>query len=611
MQTNVGGVARCIRVPMSAPMTSDPAETASATFPVRAAIGLVQGIALFGLVFAWDAKVWPATSPIVNAPLVTAAFFVPLIVLVGIGNLRARSLAIWTAAALVLCAGLAAYDIYRDPNAGAAKVVPAAVVWLALAGGLFIADAFVVASAVDRRYLAGYQTDFEVSWKLGVQLALAGAFVGAFWALLFLGVQLFDLIDITAPARLIKHNWFWIPATTLAFACALHVTDARAAIVQGARTLALTLLSWLLPLMTLFALAFVLALPATGLAPLWGTRHATVILLIASLVLVLLINTAYQDGRRDIASVVRYSAHAAALLLLALVALAGFALALRVAQYGWTTFRVDAVACVAVAACYAIGYAVAALRWRTRLAGIETTNIATALVVLAVLLALFTPLADPARIAVADQMGRLRDGRIAAEKFDYDFLRFKSGRYGLAALAELAAQAPTSFAAKRAKTLLALKFPADAQAKATPASRAANITVIQPAGQSLPDQFLSRDWAHAALSWRLPRCLTANGKCDAFMIDLDDDGVPEILLFGVPTAESAAFKAAGDGSWVFLGGIAGAECPGVREALRAPLQAVSPRFKEIEVGQNRLRVLTLCAETGAAGNAAPPSVKAQ
>ena len=589
-------------------MTSDTADTVPNAFPIRAAIGLAQGLALFLLVYAWDEKIWPATSPIVNAPLVTAAFFVPLIVLAAVGNVRLRVLALWTAAALALCVSLAVYDIYRDPDA-TARVIPQAVVWMVLTAGLFITHAFVVAGDAERRYLAGYQTDFEVSWKLGVQLALASAFVGAFWGLLFLGVALFDLINITAPARLIRHNWFWIPATTLAFACALHVTDARAAIVQGARTLALTLLAWLLPVMTLFALAFVLTLPFTGLTPLWSTRHATALLLIASLALVGLINTAYQDGRRDIAGVVRWSAHAAALILVPLVALAGYALALRVAQYGWTTYRVNAAACVLVAACYALGYAGAALRRHTRLAGIEATNIATALVVLAVLLALFTPLADPAKIAVADQMARLRDGRIAPDKFDYDFLRYKSGRYGLAALAELAAGEPTSIATKRAKTQLAMRSAQErAAVKATPDSRTANITVIQPTGQALPASFLAQDWAASRQVWRLPACLTRAAQCEAILADLYDDGKPEILLFGVPPGVAVAFKAADDGSWSILGAITNAQCPGARDALHAgQARVVAAQLKEIEVGNVRLRVETSCTDVVPAVKAVRPS----
>jgi len=69
--------------------------------------------------------------------------------------------------------------------------------------------------------------------------------------LLWLGAELFDLIGIDFFTRLLEHKWFAIPATSLAVAAAVHVTDVRAGLVRGARTLLLVLLSWLLPLMAI------------------------------------------------------------------------------------------------------------------------------------------------------------------------------------------------------------------------------------------------------------------------------------------------------------------------------------------------------------------------
>jgi Kef-type K+ transport system membrane component KefB len=114
--------------------------------------------------------------------------------------------------------------------------------------------------------------------------------------------------------------------------------DARAELVRGARALALTLLAWLLPMMTAFAVAFLLALPFTGLQPLWSTRYATGTLLAASGALVFLINAAYQDGQAGdaIARPVQYARSIAALGLVPLVALAVYGLMLRAQQYGWT-----------------------------------------------------------------------------------------------------------------------------------------------------------------------------------------------------------------------------------------------------------------------------------
>jgi hypothetical protein len=54
----------------------------------RIAIGLLQGLALYLLYLAYDAKSWPATNDLVFAPLLLAALFVPLLILQASGNMR-------------------------------------------------------------------------------------------------------------------------------------------------------------------------------------------------------------------------------------------------------------------------------------------------------------------------------------------------------------------------------------------------------------------------------------------------------------------------------------------------------------------------------------------
>ena len=101
----------------------------------------------------------------------------------------------------------------------------------------------------------------------------------------------------------------------------------------------------------------------------------------------------------------RVSRLVAALVIVPLVALAAYGLSLRVRQYGWTPERITASACVVVAACYAIGYAVVDAAGRAaRCAGWRPVNVTTAFVIVGVLLALFSPAADPIRISVNDQV---------------------------------------------------------------------------------------------------------------------------------------------------------------------------------------------------------------
>jgi hypothetical protein len=581
---------------------------------MRLSVGLLQGVALLLLDQAFEQKAWPATDGLVFAPLVTAAVLVPMIVISSLGHLRPRTLAIWAIAATTLCAGLAIYDIFRDPvvlvaSAPVPRILPSWTMSWSLAAMLFIVHTLTVAGEADRKLIASYPTHFDVAWKHGIQFALAVCFVGLFWGLLYLGAELFRLIRIEFLADLIRRKDFAIPVTAVAFSYAIHVTDVRASIVQGARTLTLILLSWLLPLMALIGAAFIVALLFTGLEPLWSTRRATSILLIAAAALIFLVNAAYQDGRSETraAAILRYASPVAAIVLVLLVALSACGLMLRIAQYGWTPERITALACVIVAACYGIGYVVAALRSGVSMRWLERTNLLTSLVIVAALLALRTPAADPARISVADQLSRLEAGKVKPEQFDFAFLRLGAGRYGAVALKQLAAltrgpQAPVI--AERASQALHAKNPweigrAVLPPPTTPAQRAIHITVISPSGTTLPESFVQQDWNSFQPQWKLPRCLVADVQCEAIVADLDGDGQPEVLLFNLPTGAAAAFKkGAADQTWSYLGVVANANCAGVRDALKAgSFEITQPTLKEIAVNSERLRVTPECTPT--------------
>jgi hypothetical protein len=572
----------------------------------RIAVALAQGLVLAWLYGAQDGKYWPATEPLLFAPLVAVAVLVPVLVVAALSNLRGRTLLVWTMAAAALAAGLAGYDIWRDPQSVApVRNLPSASLWLALTAMFFIIHSLIVAGEADRRFIATYPRHFDIAWKQGLQVALAALFVGVFWGLYWLGTELFRLIKLEFLADLAKHRWFTVPVTTIAFAAALHLTDVRAGIISGTRNLALTLLSWLLPMMALLALGFILALPFTGLEPLWATRHATGILLIAAAALIVLINTAYRSGESEdaVTGILRYASIAAIVVLVPLVALAGYGVALRVLQYGWTPQRIHAVACIAVAGCYTLGYVIALARSGRSLRGLATTNVATAFAILATLLLLFSPVADPARISVADQIARLEDGRITPERLDFAFLRFQSGRFGDEALKRLKEKRGSPEAeriSQRANEALDWRDRYQARRqqqgafRPTPASRTANITVIHPKGAAISDGFVDANWGAAPRQWALPHCLTANDKCEAILLDLDDDGKPEVLLFGVPSGGGIAFKSDG-GSWKELGNIQNGNCSGVQSALRAgQFQPVSPATKDIEVAGQRLRIVSVC-----------------
>jgi hypothetical protein len=497
----------------------------------RLLLALAQAAALYLLAeAATPPRTWPATQATVFDPLVVVFSFVPPMLLVGLGRLSPRPLAIWAVVAVVLVSGLGFHDAARERAPAWASqdtLWPYPPLWLALGAALFIAHVLVVDALSQRRLVAPYPRHFDTAWKLAVQAAFAAAFVGVFWGVLVLGAGLFKLVDIDLFQRLLSKRWFIFPATTLALALAVHATDVQPGLIRGIRSVALALFSWLLPVLTVILLGFLGSLPFVSLAPLWKTHFATALLLTAAAMLIVLINSSYQDGASEQtrSAFKRRAASLGALELVPLVALAAWALSLRVGQHGWTTQRITAAAMIVLAACYALGYALAVLRSPTWLKYIETTNFAAAYLALALVAALFSPLADPARLMVADQLARLRAGAVSAEKFDFIALKFDGARWGAAALAELARGGggrDADLVAARAKLALAAtsRTPLDAPS-------AADRVAVFPPGRSLPPHLVEDAFDKAGVT---PACLRFGTSCTARYVSLTPDR-DSILFF--------------------------------------------------------------------------------
>ena len=577
----------------------------------RILLGLLQGLLLYFLYVAAKSESWPATQPLAFGPMTLVACFVSPLLVTGLGHLDRRRFVLWGCCAALLLAALAGYDVWRgadlplaDAAEGRSPATSSSRLWLFAAAGCFIAHTLVLAAARDGRRIASYPTYFDTAWKHGVQLAFSGLFTGVAWLMLVLGAQLFELVKLDFLSKLLQEPAFGIPVTTFAFACALHLTDVRPAIVRGIRGLLLVLLSWLLPVTVLLIGGFLATLPFTGLAPLWNTKHAAAVLLCAAATLVVLINAAWQEGADEgaVARVVRMATRAAALLVAPLVLIAVYALFLRVRDYGWSPDRIDAAACMLVAACYAAGYFRAGLRpgWLPLLARI---NIGTTFVLLGVLLALFSPLLDPARISVSSQVARLASGQVKADAFDFDFLRFNSERFGRAALDRLERMPlPDADNVRRRIAVVRRKTHRwdDDDAVKEPLNLAANLRV-HPAGARLPDTFLRTDWAakHAEYLYRYPECLYRAGReCDVVLLDVTGDGKPEVLVFDQSETRASfqrglVLEADAKGGWSTLAKVAlpDSSCPQVDADLAAgKVSATAPALADILVGGVRVQL---------------------
>ena len=565
---------------MSAPPLSSRAPQAranitagSGVFAVRLAAAMIQAGALYALASTIShgetADAWPATMPSLLLPFGLISMGIPLLVMLGAGRLPAGALALWALVATLLLAALGSYDIARQAP-GVLDAQEGVLPWWPLLPllliGFFVANVLVTDAVLARRWLPPYARHIDTAWKQGLQAVFAGLFAGLFWGVLGLGAGLFHVLNIDLFASLLQQGWFYIPATTLAVAVAVHLTDVQPVLIRGGRTVALLLLSWLLPLLTTILLAFLALLPFTSLDLLWQTHIATVLLLGSSGGLIFLINTAYGDGEAwSTSRIKRLTVFGGSLALVPLVGLAAWALMLRVGQYGWTVNRILAAAGMAVLGWHAVGYAAASLARRVRWH--EVTNFTGAYLVLLAILLLLSPVGDPARLMVANQMNRLRSGIVAPTAFDFMALRDDGARWGATALDELKADHSTAIAnaAQKAGQPAATHPDPEDKQVLTPEQLAERLTVM-PAGRTLPKSLLHAEFGPG--NGYPPSCFLAGfAICTVRFVALIENE-PEIALL-LDGSSAIVFTQTAPDHWQRSGTLSGpVGCPDVQSRLK-------------------------------------------
>jgi hypothetical protein len=204
-----------------------------------------------------------------------------------------------------------------------------------------------------------------------------------------------------------------------------------------------------------------------------------------------------------------------------------------------------------------------------------------AFVVIAVLLALFTPIADPRRLSVNDQVARLKAGRVSAEAFDYKALRFDDGRYGAEALERLKADKNATVARLAGE---ASNRTSRYSGDEPPPSRLAEIAVY-PKGRTLPEGFLRGNGGGRLSS----TCLYSPGLCAIVLLDVDGDGVEEVL---VSDGVSVDIFGGRGGLWRQTGVASRCGAGNVSEAFKSGDPRLAPPVarRDILVGGVRLQV---------------------
>jgi len=410
--------------------------------------------------------------------------------------------------------------------------------------------------AARRRF--DYGRLFEYAWRNALLLAVCALLLGLFWATLWAGAWLLDSVGIRAVGRLIASGGFAWPVSAAVYALAWAQGLARASALAGLRRFWLGLNGWFYPLALGFGVAWVAALPFTGLEALFSTRNAALLLLWFAVVNVKFCNAAWQDGREAPHYPVwlRSALPWAQLSLTVVMAVACLALQARIAQHGLSAERIWAVYVALVMAGYALGYALSVLpTWRRRgwMASVAATNMAVAVAGLLVAGLLLSPALDARRLAVQHQLSRLDAGITAPGDFDYEALAYRHGRVGRKALEALARRQGSEREVSIAKLAQStLDTPRRGREPERPPADAVARLRLWPRDLALDAGFAERLTSSAA-DWRDVECLRRAPRCLLWRLDLDGDGHPEILMLTAGSEGVLGVYQRRDGQWRYAG----------------------------------------------------------
>lgn len=409
----------------------------------------------------------------------------------------------------------------------------------------FVALPWFQAFMAHGRWRVPYATLFVLAWNNALVLALAALCVQLVWGVLWLWAGLFALVKVEFFVTLFSAQWFVFVVTGLLGGLGLWLARTQQRPIQVMRQTLLALGRLLLPLLAWVLVFFVLALAFTGVEGLWATRFAAALLMGVLILQIWVVNAVYQDGaaaQPTYARVLRWLVDASLIAMPVLATLACVAIGLRVRQYGWTLERVWAAAAAGVLWLYALGYAGAAAHGlrqgadRPWLQWLAPVNQALSLLVLALLLALQTPLLDGQRLSAASQRERLRADPSQASLERLTDLKWRHGPYGVAALEALArdpgfqaGEARQRLDAARASTTTLASEEADQREHFDLA--AAQQRIKTPAGMARPQPDWWDWWQQQAQteSWAR-QCLLPNADCVLLSGDWDRDEQTDHLL---------------------------------------------------------------------------------
>ena len=390
------------------------------------------------------------------------------------------------------------------------------------------------------REQARYPHFYRQLWLNALTLLIVFVANGLFWLVLLLWSEMFKLVGIPFFSTLFfDTDWFGYVAFGLITALAVVLARTQSRLVTAVQKLLTFIATGLLPLVALLALMFILTLPFTGLEAISQRVSAAGLMSTLTLLLLLLMAMVREPQKEALPypGALRYLIKCALAVTPIYTLIAGWALWVRIQQYGWTPERLYGVLVVVVLLVWSFGYLASILRrGRNPLELQGPVILGVSLLALGLLVLLSSPVIDAWRISVNSHMGLYHSGKIKPDQVSL-YMLDHSGKPGRAALEALQKDVAFNQDSKRRRDLNSLLQGRRDPVKELTATQLVSKVVIAPGSQKPDDAF----WAFVKTQgYRITSCAEQNA-CVLVSQDLNADGHPEQVLYAFGDGESLVF----------------------------------------------------------------------
>ncbi|CAM6498119.1 MULTISPECIES: DUF4153 domain-containing protein [Citrobacter] len=385
-----------------------------------------------------------------------------------------------------------------------------------------------------------YAQFYTQLWLNTLTLLIVFISNGLFWLVLLLWSEMFKLVGIPFFSTLFfDTDWFGYVAFGLITALAVVLARTQSRLVTAVQKLLTFIATGLLPLVALLALMFILTLPFTGLEAISQRVSAAGLMSTLTLLLLLLMAIVREPQKEALPypGALRYLIKCALAVTPIYTLIAGWALWVRIQQYGWTPERLHGVLVVVVLLAWSVGYLVSILRRGHNPLEIQGKVIlGVSLLALGLLVLLSSPVIDAWRISVNSHMGLYHSGKIKPDQVSL-YMLDHSGKPGRAALEALQKDVAFNQDSKRRRDLNSLLQGSRDPVKELTATQLVSKVVIAPGSEKPDDAF----WTFVkAQGYRITSCAEQNA-CVLVSQDLNADGHPEQVLYAFGDGESLVF----------------------------------------------------------------------